>query len=279
LHIRDLHPSCQEAIRPVIIAARLLGDMRMVAERSLHSWPIVLRRWLVRIALAAVAAFTLAAVAIATAIFLYVARVSEGLPSVDDLAEYLPATTSQPGENRVFVSIEAIPPRVIQAFVAAEDEDFYDHSGLRLSGRRRDGRVQGGSTITQQVAKSFRVDHRQHIERSIRELVLAWRLDKALSKDGILEIYLNEIYLGRRSYGVGAASLQYFGEALDELSLAEAAFLAALPRAPNNYHPVRNKDRAISRRNWVLDRMVVSGAITREQADAAKSEDLIALPS
>ena len=230
----------------------------------------------------------------------YVVRVTEGLPEIADLAEYEPPVMSrvQAGdgrliaeyarESRVFVPIETVPPQVIDAFLSAEDKNFYTHGGIAPVGMARaglrnvvnrlrgvDGPLQGGSTITQQVAKNFKLDATQSIERKVREIVLARRIEQALTKDEILELYLNEIYLGRRAYGVAAASLLYFAKPLDELTLSEIAYLAAVPRAPNNYHPILNKDRAIDRRNWVLDRMVVNGVLEIAEAEVAKRDDLV----
>jgi len=230
----------------------------------------------------------------------YVVRVTEDLPEIADLADYEPPVMSRvhagdgrliaeyARESRVFVPIETIPPQILHAFLSAEDKTFYEHNGLYFEGMFRaglrnvinrlrgiGGPLQGGSTITQQVAKNFKLDASQNIARKVREMVLARRIEQAFTKDEILELYLNEIYLGRRAYGVAAAALLYFAKPLDELTLSEVAYLAAVPRAPNNYHPVRNKDRAISRRNWVLDRMVANGYIDEAEAEIAKRDDLI----
>lgn len=183
-------------------------------------------------------------------------------------------------EKRVFMPIETIPPMVINAFIAAEDKNFYEHEGVDLraiaraalgnfknigSGRR----PKGASTITQQVAKNFLLTNEVSYERKIKEAILAYRMERAISKDKLLELYLNEIYLGARAYGVAAAALEYFGKSLEELSIAEVAYLAALPKAPNNYHPVRNRKRATERRNWVISRMLDDGHITKAQAELA----------
>ncbi|MCD8496687.1 MAG: transglycosylase domain-containing protein [Alphaproteobacteria bacterium] len=189
-------------------------------------------------------------------------------------------------EKRVFVPIEFIPDLVKNAFIAAEDQNFYEHGGIdytaigragviyaqHLMGRNVD--VIGGSTITQQVVKNFLLTNERSFERKIKEAILATRMEQALPKDRILELYLNEIYLGAGTYGVGAASLYYFNKSLDELTAEEAAYLAALPKAPNNYHPIRKKDRAVARRNWVLGRMAEDGFITDAQATLAKMADL-----
>ncbi|MGH6717829.1 MAG: transglycosylase domain-containing protein, partial [Alphaproteobacteria bacterium] len=188
-------------------------------------------------------------------------------------------------EQRVFVPIGAIPRRVIQAFLAAEDKNFYRHPGIDALGIVRavvanllhtgqNRRLQGASTITQQVAKNFLLTNEVSIERKAKEAILAIRIERALSKDRILELYLNQIYLGAGAYGVAAAALDYFDKSLDELTLGEAAYLAALPKAPNNYHPFRYPDRGIERRNWVIDRMVENGFVTTEEGETAKAAPL-----
>ncbi len=184
-------------------------------------------------------------------------------------------------EKRVFVPIGFIPDLVKQAFIAAEDQNFYSHSGVDMkavvramisnlknagSGRR----PKGASTITQQVAKNFLLTNEVSYVRKIKEAILAYRMNKTLGKDHILELYLNEIYLGGGTYGVAAASLYYFGKSLEKLSIAEVAYLACLPKAPNNYHPVKNHERALIRRDWVIDRMVKEDYITKSQAELAK---------
>lgn len=188
-------------------------------------------------------------------------------------------------EKRVFVPIEAMPDLVKNAFISAEDQNFYTHPGVDLfaigraalsnvknlgSGRR----PIGASTITQQVAKNFLLTNEFSYERKIKEAILAYRMEKAMSKDRLLELYLNEIFLGNRAYGVAAAALQYFNKSLDELSIAEAAYLAALPKAPNNYHPVRKHAAAVERRNWVINRMLEDGYITKAQAELAQISPL-----
>ena len=188
-------------------------------------------------------------------------------------------------ERRIFVPIAAVPPLVRQAFISAEDKSFQSHLGvdpyaivraaltnLRNAGSGR--RPIGASTITQQVATYFFLSKEVSYERKIREAILALRLERALSKERILELYLNEIYLGGRSYGVAAAALSYFGKPLSELTLPEAAYLAAVPKAPNNYHPVRNRAAAVERRNWVISRMEEDGVITPARAAAARAAPL-----
>ncbi|MCG8503288.1 MAG: penicillin-binding protein 1A [Sphingomonadales bacterium] len=189
-------------------------------------------------------------------------------------------------QQRSFVPINAIPRQVINAFLAAEDKNFYRHYGVDYLGIVRavlvnlknvasDRRKVGASTITQQVAKNFLLSNEVSYERKIKEAILAFRMERAFSKDRILELYLNEIYLGNRSYGVAAAALNYFNKSLDQLTLAEAAYLAALPKAPSNYHPVRKKEAAVARRNWVISRMRSLGFVDDEAADAALVEPLV----
>ncbi len=219
------------------------------------------------------------------------------LPDYRQLAKYDPPTVTRVHagdgrllaefslEKRVYVPIQAIPPRVVAAFLAAEDKNFYNHPGVDFRsvaravvtniiniGRGR--RPVGASTITQQVAKNFLLTNEVSVERKIKEAILAFRIEQAFSKHRILELYLNEIFLGFRSYGVAAAALNYFNKSLDSLTIAEAAYLAALPKGPNNYHPVRKHEAAVIRRNWVIGRMLKEGYITTEEAQAATSEPL-----
>ena len=192
-------------------------------------------------------------------------------------------------ERRVFIPIEAIPRRLQQAFVSAEDQRFWDHHGVDPIGIIRAGltaleqmgsgrRMGGASTITQQVAKNMLVGADRTFARKVREAILAVRIEQTLSKERILEIYLNEIFLGQQAYGVAAAAQNYFGKSLDELTLAEMAFLAIRPKAPNNYNPARFAEAARARRDWVLDRMVEDGAVTAAEALAAKAEPVVARP-
>lgn len=189
-------------------------------------------------------------------------------------------------ERRIFIPIQKTPDLLKQAFISAEDQNFYDHGGvdyyaiaraivtnLRNAGSGR--RLIGASTITQQVAKNFLLTNEVSYERKIKEAILAMRMERALSKNQLLELYLNEIFLGQRAYGVAAAAQRYFNKSLDELEIEEVAYLAALPKAPNNYHPTRRKDAAVARRNWVIGRMVEDGYITAGEAEAAKVKPLI----
>jgi len=219
------------------------------------------------------------------------------LPDYQQLAHYQPPimTRAHAGdgrllaeyatERRIFVPIQAIPKPVIDAFLSAEDKNFYNHHGIDpvsilraaitdLSRFHSNRRPVGASTITQQVAKNMLLSNEISIERKIKEILLATRIEAALPKDRILELYLNEIYLGSGAYGVAAAALTYFDKSLDELTLGEAAFLGGLPKAPNRYRPARYPQAAQARRDWVLDRMVEDGGTAEEQAAQAKAEPL-----
>ena len=228
---------------------------------------------------------------------LYLNKLTADLPDYEVLADYQPPVTTRvyagdgslvaefARERRLFVPIDAIPTRVKSSFVSAEDKSFYEHSGLDMRGIVRaqisnfsnilqGRRLEGGSTITQQVAKNFLLTSEQKIDRKLKEWLVTRRIENAFTKDQILELYLNEIYLGNRSYGVAAAALNYFDKSLDELDIHEAAYLAAIPKGPSNYHPVRNRDRAIERRDWVIGRIADDGHITPEEASAAQEADL-----
>jgi penicillin-binding protein 1A len=222
---------------------------------------------------------------------------SQGLPDYYTLAAYDPPVTTRvyagdgrllaeyAVENRVFVPIGAIPKRVINSFLAAEDKSFYSHSGIdfpglvnavfiNLKNYGSDQRMVGASTITQQVTKNFLLTNERSVERKIKEAILALRIEKAFSKNRILELYLNQIYLGAGNYGVAAAALNYFNKSLDELTIAEAAYLAALPKAPNNYSITRHPEAAKIRRDWVIGRMLEDGHITEAEAEEARNAPL-----
>ncbi len=221
-----------------------------------------------------------------------------GLPEYSQLADYEPPTVTRvhagdgrllaeyATEKRVYVPVSAIPLRVRNSFLSAEDKNFYSHPGVdflsvvraivtNIANYGTSRRPVGASTITQQVAKNFLLTNEVSYERKIKEAILAFRIEQAFTKDTILELYLNEIYLGLGSYGVAAAALNYFNKSLDELTIAEAAYLAALPKAPNNYHPVRRYDAAVARRNWVIGRMLEDGNIDAAEAEAARAEPLL----
>jgi penicillin-binding protein 1A len=237
--------------------------------------------------------------AVAAGVAVFVSSLSQDLPDYDVLAKYEPPVMTRvhaadgqlvaeyAHERRLYLPIQTIPDVIKAAFLSAEDKNFYSHAGLDYYGIARAGlqnvesilsgsgdRPVGASTITQQVARNFLLTLDQTWDRKITEAILAMRIEQAYSKDKILELYLNEIFLGLGSYGIGAASLAYFDKSIHELTLAEAAYLAALPKGPNNYHPFRFPERALERRNWVIDRMVENGYVTVEEAEAAKAEPL-----
>src|SRR6187549_788166 len=223
---------------------------------------------------------------------------SKDLPDYSQLQDYEPPVMTRvhaadgslvaeyARERRLYIPIQAVPKMVINAFLAAEDKNFYEHGGLDFTGIARAGvnylqnygssrRPQGASTITQQVAKNFLLTNELSIARKLKEALLALKIERTYSKDKILELYLNEIYLGLGAYGVAAASLVYFDKSVNELTVAEAAYLAALPKAPAVLHPVRNRDRAIERRNYVIDRLLENGWIKQADAEKARKDQLI----
>lgn len=223
------------------------------------------------------------------------------LPDAGDLVDYHPPTATRAyawdgtligefsRERRIYVPYDNMPPQLAEAFLAAEDRNFFRHSGVDFQGLSRamvrnvlnavrGRRLEGGSTITQQVAKNVLLTNDATIARKIKEAILAGRLESTLSKERILELYLNEIWLGYRSYGVGAAAYNYFGKSISDLTLAECAYLAALPKGPDNYHPQRRLKQALERRNWVLGQMAESGWISRAEAEAAQAQPLNVQP-
>jgi penicillin-binding protein 1A len=249
-----------------------------------------------RILLYAAAGLGLLVLAVGAGAGLYIYFLSQQLPDYQALQSYEPPITTRVHagdgslvaefavERRIFVPIADIPPRVMQAFISAEDKNFYTHRGVDVFGVFRAAvdniynyvegrRPEGASTITQQVAKNFLLTNEVSVDRKIKEALLSFRIEDAYTKDKILELYLNQIYLGS-GYGVAAAAQNYFNKALDELSIEEAAYLAALPKAPSNYHPIRNRDKAIERRNWVIDEMLDNGYITVDEANSAKKAQL-----
>jgi penicillin-binding protein 1A len=222
---------------------------------------------------------------------------SKDLPDYSQLQDYEPAVMTRvhasdgsllaeyAHERRLYIPIQAVPKLVINAFVAAEDKSFYEHNGIDFQGIMRAGmafvqnygsgrRPQGASTITQQVAKNFLLTNELKFSRKIREALLAMKIERTFSKPKILELYLNEIYLGVGAYGVAAASLLYFDKSVHELTIPEAAYLAALPKGPNNYNPFRHHDEAIARRNYVIERMAEDHYITAQEAEQAKKDPL-----
>jgi penicillin-binding protein 1A len=250
-------------------------------------------RWIAIAGVAVLSAIALAGFATA----IYAAWLFHDMPDAGDLVDYRPPTATRAyawdgvligefsRERRIYVPYDNIPPQLAQAFLAAEDRNFFSHGGVDAMGLTRamaknvlnainGRRLEGGSTITQQVAKNVLLTSDATVGRKLKEAILAGRLEKTLNKEQILELYLNEIWLGYRSYGVGAAAYNYFGKSITDLTLAEAAYLAALPKGPDNYHPQRRKQQAIVRRNWILDEMADLGWVSRADAEAAKREDL-----
>src|SRR5690349_23556226 len=239
----------------------------------------------------------LLAVAAAAGAGLAIWHFGRDLPDYQQLASYEPPITTRvyagdgrllaehATERRVFVPIAAIPKRVVDAFLSAEDKNFYTHRGVDPISMLRaaltdlgrlgsDRRPVGAAPITQQVAKNMLLSGEVSLRRKIREALLATRIEQALLKDRILELYLNEIYLGSGAYGVVAAALAYFNKSLDELTLDEAAYLAGLPKSPNNYSPTRFPQAAKARRDWVLDRMAEDGIAGAAEIRAAKAAPL-----
>ncbi len=215
------------------------------------------------------------------------------LPNYEQLANYEPPIISRifssegrlidefANERRLFSPIEEIPDLVKNAVISAEDKNFYTHRGYDPVGLVKaildamaGQRLRGASTITQQVMKNFLLDNERSAERKVKELILAYKIEKTLEKDQILELYLNQIFLGRNSYGVTAAAQTYFNKSLDELSIEEAAYLAALPKAPSRYHPVTARAAAMVRRNFVINEMVENGFIDEGEGELARQAEL-----
>ncbi|MGE5565791.1 MAG: penicillin-binding protein 1A [Parcubacteria group bacterium] len=228
---------------------------------------------------------------------IYTAWLIHDMPDASDLANYRAPTSTRvyawdgtligefAKERRIFVPYNQMPPYLVHAFLSAEDHNFFRHGGVDPQGMSRamlrnvfnilqGRRLEGGSTITQQVAKNILLSSDVTVGRKLKEAILANQLEHVLTKQQILELYLNEIWLGYQSYGVGAAAYNYFGKSINQLNLEEAAYLAALPKGPQNYQPIRRKRQAIARRNWILDEMVKNGWASREAAERAKASDL-----
>ncbi|WEX07084.1 penicillin-binding protein 1A [Chelativorans sp. AA-79] len=233
----------------------------------------------------------------AAGVALYVGDLAKDLPDYEVLAKYEPPVMTRihssdgalmaefARERRLYLPIKAIPDRVKAAFLSAEDKSFYSHPGIDVAGLfsavitnlqnlGSGRRPVGASTITQQVAKNFLLTSDQTIQRKIKEMILAFRIEQAYSKDRILELYLNEIFFGLGSYGIAGAALAYYDKPVSDLTIGEAAYLASLPKGPSNYHPFRHTERAIERRNWVIDQMRANGYITAQEADEAKAKGL-----
>jgi len=245
--------------------------------------------------LGVVALILIGVAGLATTVF--TAWLFHDMPDASELADYRAPTSTRvyawdatligefATERRIFVPYDQMPPHLVRAFLAAEDHNFFEHGGVDIQGLGRamlrnvlnaaqGRRLEGGSTITQQVAKNILLNSDATIGRKLKEAILANELEQTLSKEQILELYLNEIWLGYQSYGVGAAAYNYFGKSINDVTLEEAAYLAALPKGPQNYHPIRRKAAAIGRRNWVLDQMAQVGWISHAAADRAKATDL-----
>jgi penicillin-binding protein 1A len=241
--------------------------------------------------------FVVGAVGVTAVIWHY----SKDLPEYSQLQDYEPPVMTRvhasdgslvaeyAKERRLYLPIQAVPKQVIEAFLSAEDKNFYDHGGVDLTSIARavvanieqygtGRRPQGASTITQQVAKNFLVGAETSYTRKIKEALLALRIERAYSKDKILELYLNEIYLGLGAYGIAAAALIYFDKSVHELTVPEMAYLAALPKAPTTLHPFRARERALERRNWVIDRMVENGYVVSADGEKAKATPLAVTP-
>jgi penicillin-binding protein 1A len=267
----------------------------MLEKALLRLWPFEEppERW---VAVVGVSVLSLIAVA-GFALAIYAAWLFHDMPDAGDLTDYRPPTATRvyawdatligefSRERRIFIPYDQMPPRLVQAFLAAEDRNFFQHNGVDVQGLSRamiknvlnalqGRRLEGGSTITQQVAKNVLLTSDATVGRKLKEAILARRLEQTLTKDRILELYLNEIWLGYRSYGVGAAAYNYFGKPVSELTLAECAYLASLPKGPDNYHPIRRKRNALGRRNWVLGQMAELGWVSHRDAEAAMAEDL-----
>lgn len=253
----------------------------------------IAERWFVWAGMVLLGAIALAGLVVAV----YAAWLFHDLPDASDLADYRPPTATRvyagdgtligefSDERRIYVSYDQIPEPVIHAFLAAEDRNFFQHGGIDVSGIARASiknvfnlasgrRLEGGSTITQQVAKNVLLTNETSLNRKLKEAILANRLEATLSKEQILELYLNEIFLGYRSYGIASAAYNYFGKSLSQLKPDEAAFLAALPKGPNNYHPKRHPGAAKGRRDWVLGEMEQSGWLTEAELQQARAAPL-----
>jgi penicillin-binding protein 1A len=241
------------------------------------------------------------ALLIAAGVWMYLDHLSQDLPDYTVLKNYEPKVMTRvhaadgslmaeyARERRMFLPVQAIPEKVKQAFIATEDKNFYKHIGVDPEGIARaairyfqnigkNRRPEGASTITQQVAKNFLLTNEVSLDRKIKEAILSLRIEQAYTKDEILELYVNEIYFGLGAYGVAAASLLYFDKSVHELELEELAYLAALPKGPSNYHPYRQTEAAIARRNYVIDRMVAEGYVTDEEGEVAKAKPLKVTP-
>ncbi|MBU0585734.1 MAG: penicillin-binding protein 1A [Alphaproteobacteria bacterium] len=244
---------------------------------------------------------TMLALLAAAGVAVFIGNLAKDLPDYEVLAKYEPPVTTRvhasdgalmaefARERRLYIPIQAVPDRVKAAFLSAEDKNFYNHPGIDITGLGRaimvnvqnlgsGRRPVGASTITQQVAKNFLLSSDQTMERKIKEMILAFRIEQAYSKDRILELYVNEIFFGLGAYGVAGAALTYFDKSVNELTVAEAAYLAALPKGPSNYHPFRYTEKAIERRNLIIGLMVENGYVTPEEGEKARAQPLGVTP-
>ena len=254
----------------------------------------IAERWFVWAGMVLLGGIALAGLVVAV----YAAWLFHDLPDASELADYRPPTATRvyagdgtligefSDERRIYVSYDQIPLTVVQAFLAAEDRNFFQHGGIDVGGIGRASiknifnlvqgrRLEGGSTITQQVAKNVLLTNESSLNRKLKEAILANRLEATLSKEQILNLYLNEIFLGYRSFGIASAAYNYFGKSLAQLTPDEAAFLASLPKGPNNYHPKRHPGAAKGRRDWVLGEMEQSGWLTEAQLVEARARPLV----
>ena len=220
-----------------------------------------------------------------------------GLPDYKKLSNYQPPISSRVYsknnkliaeyalEKRLFIPYESIPDKVINSFLSAEDKNFFNHPGIDAKGILRaivnnlknlaqNKRLEGASTITQQVAKNFLLTNEVSIRRKIKEAILAFRIERAYTKERILELYLNQIYLGQGTYGIAAASLEYFDKSIKNLDYSEAALLAALPKAPSKYNPYRYPDIAKFRRNLVIQNLGDNNFISKKEVEIYKNSKL-----
>jgi penicillin-binding protein 1A len=268
-----------------IESSRLRRDGRRSVRELWARWPVRLGVYAALVAIAGALLFW----------FMFM----RGLPSTEALANYAPPLPTHvrdingepvhqfARERRIYLTYDELPPQLIRAFLSAEDKNFFEHGGLDypsivaavITNLRSDGRPVGASTITQQVAKNLLLDNEVSYMRKVREAILAMRIENTFTKQQILELYLNQIFLGRNAYGVQAASRAYFDKDVGELTLPETAFLAVLPKAPSNYTPntQRGHSRALNRRNWVLTQMASNQHISDAQRDAAIATPLVAI--
>lgn len=277
------------------VAPKPMMAPQLPPQRKRRSWGLFLLG-LFGFLFGAVTFLSLIGLGVAYYIYLEAAK---DLPDYQVLAAYKPPVMTRihahdgsliaeyAHERRIYVPYNAIPKLVVHAFLSAEDKRFFDHSGIDywgvaralykatetyLSGSGR--RAEGASTITQQVAKNFLLTNERSMDRKIKEAILAFRIEETYSKEKILELYLNKIFFGLDSYGIAAASLNYFNKELRDLTIEEVAYLAALPKGPNNYHPFKHNKKATERRDWIIGQMEANGYITAEEAAAAKAKPL-----